>query len=188
MHKFTRLIAALALTFVSVVGVSTLASAGGKGEGHSPVTFCHNGHTITTDDDGQIKGHLKHVDQGKDSLGECPPTSTPTPTPSEPEPTEEPTETPTPEPSEEPTIEPTPEPTEEPTSEPTPTTTPSETPITPVVTPPAPVVSEVHTVAEPTTTLAETGVNGWLLAGAGAALVGIGVGLIYARRRYNTHL
>jgi LPXTG-motif cell wall-anchored protein len=98
---------------------------------------------------------------------------------------EEPTPTPTP--TEEPT--PTPTPTEEPTSTPTPTETPSSTPVpTPEVTTPAPapvIVAQVHTVD----TLAATGTSGavWIAVGAGALIL-IGGGLAYARRRYNTHL
>lgn len=62
-----------------VLGLTTgVAYAGDKGGGHDPVTFCHNGHTITTDDDGLIKGHLRHVESGKDYLGECTPEPDPT--------------------------------------------------------------------------------------------------------------
>lgn len=78
--------------------------AGGRGGGHAPRTFCHNGHTITTDDDGLIRGHLKHVAEGKDSLGECQPEPTPTPTPTETTPAPEPTPSPTPTPTEPPVM------------------------------------------------------------------------------------
>lgn len=60
-----------------VVG-GTASSAFG-GQGHDPVSFCHNGHTITTDDTGLIEGHMRHVESGKDSLGGC--TSSPEPSP-----------------------------------------------------------------------------------------------------------
>lgn len=55
-------------------------------EAHEPVTFCHNGHTITTDDDGWTKGHSHH--EG-DYLGACTETVPTEPEVEEPE-TEEP--------------------------------------------------------------------------------------------------
>ena len=52
---------------------------------HEETCFCHNvnhnPHTICTDDQGWINGHLGHVNNGTDTLGECvAPTVTPTPT------------------------------------------------------------------------------------------------------------
>src|SRR5262245_19112543 len=45
------------------------------GAGHETVCFCHNvnhdPHTICTNDQGHIKGHTKHVNNGEDTLGEC---------------------------------------------------------------------------------------------------------------------
>lgn len=148
-----RILAVIAL-LVGSIGVvafaATQANAGGRGGGHDPVTICHNGHTITVDDDA-VPAHLAHGD----TLGECEPEPCPSvsrtgdqdpceptePTPTEPTPTEptptEPTPTePTPtEPTEPPTEEP---PTEEPpTEEP-----PSLTPPTTVHNPPPSTVSE----------------------------------------------
>src|SRR3989338_7797190 len=79
------------------------------------VCFCHNlTHnpvTICTSNQGLINGHLQHVADGTDSLGECSnPTNTPTPT-NTPIPSSTPTNTPTP------------------TNRPTPTMTPTSTPI-----------------------------------------------------------
>ena len=50
------------------------------------VCFCHNlahnPHTICTNNEGLINGHMAHVESGFDSLGECTvPTPTPSPTP-----------------------------------------------------------------------------------------------------------
>lgn len=49
------------------------------------VCFCHNvnhnPHTICTSNQGQINGHLSHVNNGEDNLGPCiPPSISPTPT------------------------------------------------------------------------------------------------------------
>jgi hypothetical protein len=49
---------------------------GKPGQGHTPVTLCHNGHTITVDDDA-VPGHLGH--HTDDYLGECVPVVTPEP-------------------------------------------------------------------------------------------------------------
>lgn len=61
------------------------------------ICFCHNivnnPVTICTDNQGLINGHMGHVNNGTDTLGECPaPTPTPTPTTT---PTVTPTTTPT---------------------------------------------------------------------------------------------
>ena len=86
-----------------IVGGTASSAIGGRG--HDPVTFCHNGHTITTDDTGLIEGHMRHVESGKDSLGSCPTpedgaTSSPSPSPtSNPVPSTPPQSTPTPSPS-----------------------------------------------------------------------------------------
>jgi len=105
-------IAGLGLALVVSGGVTGPAYAtGGHGHGHTPVTLCHNGHTITVDA-AAAKAHVKHGDK----LGECAPKpepTTPVVTP-EPEPTT-PVETPAPEP--EPTT-----PVETPAPEPEPTT------------------------------------------------------------------
>lgn len=121
---FLVLIAA-ALIFV---GYFAVMGASGKEQ----VCFCHNvnhnPHTICTDNQGQINGHMGHVNNGEDTLGSCAlPTVTPTVTlTATPTPTTEPeceeecvTETPTPTPTEEPRVTPTetPAPTETPKEE-----------------------------------------------------------------------
>lgn len=62
------------------------------GEGHTPVDLCHNGHTITVDDDA-VPGHLGH--HADDYLGVCivvEETPTDDTTPEVPEPTPTPVE------------------------------------------------------------------------------------------------
>jgi hypothetical protein len=93
------------------------------------VCFCHNKlhnpNTICTADRGLINGHMKHVNNGIDTIGAClvptlvlstTPTHTPTPTI-----TVTPTNTPTVTPSNTPTNTPTMTPTNTPTNTPTPT-------------------------------------------------------------------
>lgn len=67
------------------------------------VCFCHNvqhnPHTICTDNQGEIRGHLGHVHNGTDYLGQCRlPTPRPSPT-SSPRPSVVPSATPTPRPT-----------------------------------------------------------------------------------------
>jgi hypothetical protein len=99
-HPWWATIALIIAADAAILGSASAADA--HGEGHTPVTFCHNGHEITTDDDGLINGHYQHIEQGKDTLGPCPPSITPTPSPTatetpSPTPTTEvPTPTPTP--------------------------------------------------------------------------------------------
>jgi hypothetical protein len=84
--------------------------------------YCHNVNnnpvTICTSNQGQINGHNNHVQNGADTLGECP-----VPTPSC-----EPSSTPTPTPTITPDVSPTPEVTPEPSRSPEPTVTPSSEP------------------------------------------------------------
>lgn len=103
MRKRTTLaLAGVGLLVALSGGMTTLpayATGGGHGGGHTPVTICHNGHTITVDD-SSLKAHLHHGD----TLGPCAPsTEEPTPEPSTPPVTE----TPEPEPTEEPSTPPT---------------------------------------------------------------------------------
>ncbi len=60
-----------------------LATSGG----HEEVCFCHNvehnPHTICTDKEGLINGHMAHVESGFDALNECPPEIEETPLPTE---------------------------------------------------------------------------------------------------------
>ncbi len=112
---------------ITLGGWSAASATGGHGHGHTPVTICHNGHTITVDDSA-VPAHLHHGD----TLGECAPTPEPTTPPvtetPKPEPTTPPvTETPKPEPTTPPVTEtPKPEPTTPPVTE-----TPKPTPTTP---------------------------------------------------------
>lgn len=116
----------LGIAFAALLcsGIAVPAQATGGGYGHTPITICHNGHTITVDDDAV----QKHLDNHGDYLGEC---VAPAPTQS-PTPTEEPTSTPTPTPT------PTPQPTTspEPSESPSPSSSPTETP-TPTTTMPS---------------------------------------------------
>src|SRR5688572_18662282 len=139
----TALAACAGLVFVP----SAALANGNHGEGHTPVTFCHNGHAITTDDDGLIKGHMRHVYEGKDTLGECPtPTPTPTVEPS-PEPTSSPSVTPSPT-----TPVPTPSVTEPSVPTPTDTSSPSSTVTPPVPSNPEPTDSQISTaISNPST-------------------------------------
>jgi outer membrane biosynthesis protein TonB len=84
-RRTLALAAGFGLLLVASGGVSGPAHATGHGHGHTPVTICHNGHTITVDDSA-LHAHVKHGD----TLGECP---APTPEPTTP------VETPEPEPS-----------------------------------------------------------------------------------------
>lgn len=126
--KKTVAILALVLLTLSIVATRRV-------KGADNVCFCHNVNnnpiTICTDDEGLINGHMSHVENGDDTLGECS-QETPTPTTL---PTEAPTATPTEVPTATPTATPTPtEPIEEPTA--TPTAVPTATPtLQPTVTP-----------------------------------------------------
>lgn len=62
---------------------SAAQATNGQGEGHTPVTICHNvlhnPVTITVDDDSTtFEGHLNHLESGFDTYGPCPvaPTTT----------------------------------------------------------------------------------------------------------------
>lgn len=76
-------------TFVLLCAYFSFVNA--QTDEHIVVCFCHNiinnPHTICTDDDGLIQGHSAHVQNGFDSLGECPITN-PTIAPTIIEPTE----------------------------------------------------------------------------------------------------
>lgn len=65
------------------LGANAAYGTGNHGGGHTPVTICHNGHTITVDDSA-MKAHLKHGD----NLGACKdwPTTPSTPVTEPPEP------------------------------------------------------------------------------------------------------
>ncbi len=91
----------------TVVIVLALAILGGnfyaqKVSATTEVCFCHNlannPHTICTDNEGQINGHLGHVGNEADAFGACvvTPTQTPTATPTPIREIEIPTATPTP--------------------------------------------------------------------------------------------
>jgi len=63
----------------------------GSSEARTEVCFCHNVNhnpqTICTSNSGWIEGHMRHVNNGEDTLGSCPapspsPSPIPTPTPS----------------------------------------------------------------------------------------------------------
>lgn len=116
---------AIAIAFLAGNSVQTYVQAADN------VCFCHNvnnnPHTICTDDAGLINGHTDHVNNGTDTMGECPAEPTPTTAPTvTPTPTTEPTSTPTPTPTNTPTTTPTKTPS--PTKTPTPTRKPSKTP------------------------------------------------------------
>lgn len=53
----TALLVGATLSSLLFSTAPAFAESKGKGEGNTPVTFCHNGHLITTDDDGELNGH-----------------------------------------------------------------------------------------------------------------------------------
>lgn len=189
-HPWWATIGVILAADAAILGSASAADA----TGHTPITFCHNEHTITTDDDGFLQGHLHHGD----TLGPC---NIPTPTPTEevtpsPTPTSTPTEEPSPSPS---TSTSTPVVTEPTPSEPVPTGTPSPSTSQTVI---PPVSSESPTSdvtslpsSSPTSTsaptgpgLAETGMNtaqGLALAGS-ISLVGYLAFMFASKRRETT--
>ena len=74
----------IAFLFSNNVRVTEAQPNGINGNNHQEVCFCHNvnqnPHTICTDDQGEIRGHRRHVRNGQDTFGEC---ERPTPTPTE---------------------------------------------------------------------------------------------------------
>lgn len=198
-----------------VAGLLLLAPAAeahgnGHGKGHTPVTVCHHGKSLTMDAEA-LAAHLAHGD----TLGDCvpapsssapcpdPTTSSPEPDPTSSEPTPEPTTTaPTPDPSttepEPTTSEPEPEPS---TSEPSDEPTTDPVPVEPTVEPRTPVelpetapadttVAIVPAAATPTDVpnlasdeLAYTGADPLLLGVVGAIALAGGVMLTASVRR-----
>ena len=68
--------ATLTVVTVFVLNVVLAVAGASKVQAADNVCFCHNltnnPITICTDNEGLINGHQGHVDNGTDSLGECP--------------------------------------------------------------------------------------------------------------------
>ena len=64
MNKFRIALPAIVLSGLVLSASPSFAdnSGNGRGEGHDPVTICHNGVLISVDDDGAYNGHKNHSD------------------------------------------------------------------------------------------------------------------------------